>query len=137
MRYKFDMAKDHEAPRVRYLCVEEAGFNYLADVDWSKINPYWIVARDRDDEIVGCIQAMHGLPMSRLDHMAIDSILENRERSRVAHGLIHRSLALMRAAGSSLCISGIEEGQLDWLRQVGKRGGIVVCRGVFIAKRLR
>lgn len=137
MRYKVDIARNHEAPRIRFLCVEDAGYGYLADADWSDLGSYWLVARDRDDEIVGCIQAIHGLPMARLDYLAIDSILEIRERARVAHALIHRSLALMRAGGASVCISGVAQEQLDWLRQVGKRGGTVVCSGHFIAKRLR
>ena len=42
--------------------------------DWAGIYPYWLVA-EREDQVIGALQILHGRPAGRLEFLGLDPTL--------------------------------------------------------------
>ena len=69
------LAEDSEAEDVRYI-LEQVG-QIPNGLDWSRVYPCWLVA-ELNGVICGCIQVLHGFPLSHIGFWAVLPGYQNR-----------------------------------------------------------
>ena len=127
------LATNADGPRIGEL-VLGAGFD-VHGLDWSIVAPYWLVAEE-DDEVVGCVQVCPGLPMGRLELMALDEDLTHRQQAVIVKGLLEQGAAVLHLGGSQLAAGLISFDAKAWKRILKKRGCVIIANGNMFAKTL-
>lgn len=109
---------------------------HFADLDWTDIYPYWLVA-EKGGEIVGCLNVALSKPVGRLDLLAIDESLSSHARGKAVRGLIMQGIATLKADGAQVALS-IVPFELKSFKRVLKKhfGSEVVEQGNAIITRL-
>lgn len=120
-----------DGPRIGEL-VAAGGFDVIG-LDWTLIEPYWLVA-DTDEEIVGCLQVLPGRPVGRLELLAADDSLTHRERARVLKALVEQGMATLQLAGAQLATGMVPFENKAYKRLLKKRGAVVIASGNMLAK---
>lgn len=127
---KIRLAVNNDAQRIKELADKGA------DLDWSDIYPYWLVA-EKDGVVVGCLNVALSKPIGILDQLAIDESLNPHARARAVKALIEQGRATLRAAGASASISLIPFELRSYKRALKKHfGAEVVNQGNVIMARL-
>ncbi len=127
------IASDDDGPRIGELGREQ-GFP-IDDIDWSRVNPYWLVAED-DGRIIGALQFCLALPMGWLEMMFINQELSHRERAQTVKALVERGLLALKAFGAQLAMGSVSLEMKSFKRIMKRRGGVVLSSGSLMAKRL-
>ena len=129
------LADDTDSAAVRAL-IADSGYDYLLDLDWTRVAPWWLLAILRDQP-VGCIQMGASLPIGRLEYLCISRRLGHADRARTAYQLMHFGMAYLRQTGCSM-VQGIVGAPYEgWVSRLVRRGGVVVVSGDMVARRLR
>lgn len=122
------LARDDEGNRVRELA-ESVGFK--ADLDWDRVYPYWLVAIEFG-EIVGTIQVCPGLPVGRLEVLAIDPSLRERHRKLLVRHLLVAGLHTLKALGAGAAIGAIPDEMGDYLEWLEGKGAVVIEQATLV-----
>ena len=129
------VAGEKDGPIVQAL-VADSGYDYLRDLDWSRVSPWWLIAI-LDGKPAGCIQIAASLPIGRMEYLCIRRMLSHRDRAKVAHALSWRAMAYLRGMGCGM-VQGIVGAPYEgWVKRMVKRGARVVVSGDMVARRLR
>ncbi len=127
------LATNADGPQIGEL-VLVAGFD-VHGLDWSNIEPYWLVA-DEDDEVVGCVQVLPGLPIGRLELLALDEDLTHRQQAVIVRDLLEHGAATLTLGGAQLAAGLIPFTHKTYKRILKKRGCVVIATGNMLAKPL-
>lgn len=92
-------ACDADAPAIRALL--NANDCYTEDLDWSHIEPYWLVA-EHEGRIVGVVNVLPGLPLGFMDQLVV---LPNYIGSGVGLSLGFAAEKILRLHGCSGYVS--------------------------------
>lgn len=128
------LATDDDGPRIQAL-VEAAGFA-IANVEWTRLYPHWIVAQNGTG-VKGCLQVCPGRPIGRLEMLAVDEEATPVERARVVYALLNQGCDTLAEYGSQLSMGSIPFRFKAYKKCLKKRGCVVVNQGNLMAKRLR
>lgn len=127
------MGRNADGQRIGKL-VWEAGYK-MEGVDWSDIEPYWLVAAN-NGELIGCLEVCPGKPIGRLELLGIDNALSHRLKAETAKALVLRGMAILRAGGSQFSSCLVPDEYKGYLKIIKRRGGVVTGKGNMIEKRL-
>lgn len=133
MTYSIRIASDQDAPDIRRL-VTAAGFD-VQGLAWARVNPNWLVA-ENGVGIVGCLQVCPGLPIGRLEMLALDETLDPVSRARAGRMLAIQGCATLKACGAEAAMCMVPFELQSYKRILKKRGAVVVNRGNILVKRL-
>lgn len=136
MKVELRFAHDSDGPRVAEIA-QACGFVFEGyEVDWSRLEPYWIVATI-DERIVAALQVLPAYPIGRIDYLMIDPELGMRERAVTARRITDRAQDVLRLAGCPLAGSTINpEEDASYLRVAERRGWVVWNHVVSVVKRM-
>ncbi len=133
------MAKNEDGPEVEDLVLRGGGFGNFEDwrINWSDIEPYWLLAEERGDPTpLGVIQFLAGKPIARLEMLSIDPNLPLRTRAMVAKELVHAGQLMARLHGSE-CLSGHIPHEMKGYQKVAeRRGWVPLADGLMNYKRI-
>jgi len=127
------VAKNADGPRIGELG-QAQGFP-IEGLDWSDIEPYWLVA-ESEGIVVGAIQLCLAKPFGWLEMLFIDRTLTQQGQAKVMKALVGRGLVSIAAFGAQLALGTVSSSQPAWRRILKRRGGVVLQSGSLLAKRL-
>lgn len=104
-------------------------------LDWSNIEPYWIVACDVRD-IVGALQVCPGRPVGRLEMLAVHPGLAPRARAETVKALALQGMATLRLHGSGIAAFLVPFELRAYKNALKKRGAVVAELGHIMYRRL-
>lgn len=117
-----------------YKLITDAGFA-LQGVDFSDLYPYWLVA-ENGVGVVGCLQVLVGKPIGRMELMAADYHLSQRDRAKVLKLLVETGEETLRQGGSQLVSGVVSFKNPGFKRLLKKRGAVVATSGNLMVARL-
>lgn len=130
---KVRRATNADAPRVQQLA-EQSGFVFPF-LDWTQIEPYWVVA-EYDGEIIACAQFCPGKPIARLEVLSYDLNLSLTLRGLAIRNLYALSNAMARGVGAQ-AVSGMVPFRLKQYQNFLKgRGAVSTAQGHFMIRRI-
>ena len=93
-------AKNDDGPTIGKMA-ERQGFGFENwTLNWTDIEPYWVVVEDDEHTIIGAIQFSPGKPFACLEFMVLEPELSTKQKIAVADMLVGASIALARIQGS-------------------------------------
>ncbi len=96
-----------EGQIIRLLMIASGMVDILHGWD-SPLAPYWLLAA-RQGEVIGALQVCYGIPMCRLDILALDPNLTKRERAQVILALGRAAVQLCVDYGATVLVTTINE----------------------------
>lgn len=130
------MALNEDGPVVGALVEQLLDGVDLGDVDWSKVNPNWLVAV-WEDRIVGCIQVVLGHPFGCLEFMAVEPGLPSRVKTMAVKGLVYTGASTLVYAGCQFAAGMVPFEMKSYLKVLKKRGAVPAFKGQTFLKRLQ
>ncbi len=129
------IAKNSEGGVVREL-VRESGFapESLAMLDWTDIEPYWIVAEN--GKICGCLQVTVSKPIGRLEYLATDDALNFQQKARVVKKLLETGCNMIGQAGVHMLSGTVPFKYKGYKRMLKRRGAVITNQGNVFLKRV-
>ena len=127
------LATNADGPEIGEL-VEAGGFR-VDGIDWSDIEPYWLVA-ENGAGIIGCLQVLPGKPIGRIEFLVVDEGLSHRERALVSKALGIQGYATLKMAGSQAASNLVNFKDKGFKRILKRRGARVMASGNMFLKRL-
>lgn len=119
-------AKDSDAEAIQAL-LQTDGLS-LVGGDWTGIGRTWLVAREKDG-IKACIAYHPGIPIARLDFLAIDKEVTGLSKARLVRDILEAALAVCALHGSSF-VAGVVPFYLEeYGAFLAKRGGKQINEG--------
>jgi len=136
MRAQVVAGRNEDGGRIKEL-VMNSGFapETIDFLDWSDIEPYWLVAR-LENGIVGCIQWAIAKPIGRIEYLSTEEDLAHIQRARVVKALLETSLSVLTQAGCQLASGTVPFGYKSYARLLKKRGAVKQAQGNVFIKRL-
>lgn len=129
------VAKNSDGERISEL-VRQAGFDIPnLDLDWTQIEPYWLVA-EHEGSVIGCIQTCPGRPIGRLEMLAIDPEVTGHLKGETVRELLVSGLTTLRLSGAQLACGMVPFDMKSYKRVLKKRGAVIIADGNMLAKRL-
>ncbi len=127
------MATDDEGTIIRDLTATKQ----MHQLDWSRVNPYWLVATMKD-QIVGAMHFALGLPIGRLEMLVHNEGLDNHDRSTVIRALILHGIKSHYQMGASAIIMAVPFGAKKMKKILRDRlGAEILDQSHIVFKRLR
>jgi len=127
------MATDDEGTIIRDLTAQEQ----MRQLDWSRVNPYWLVAIIKD-QIVGAIHFALGLPIGRLEMLVYNEGLDTHDRSTVIRALILHGIKSHYKMGASGIMIAVPFGEKKIKKILRDRlGGEIIDSANIVFKGLR
>ena len=96
-------ATNDDGPRISEL-VSQMGFA-VEGLNWSNVRPSWLVA-EIEGEIVGCVQALIGRPVGRLEFLSTSPKASPGEKFQIVLALIAHGLAMLQG-GLGALLTGV------------------------------
>ncbi len=128
----FRLAEDSEGETLKNLC-NLVGYNIPGD--WSRVHPYWIVA-ESNGLILGAIQVCPGLPVGRLEFLAVEPEVSSHLRGRLVRGLVLHGSATLKRMGADGAAGSVPFEMKSYKRVLKKRGAVMIMSGNTFMKRL-
>ena len=120
------LAKNADGKRIQQL-VEDNGFPSWDFLDWTDIEPYWLVAEDKD--IIGCVQTVLAKPVGRLEYIAVERTLSHMQKARALKMLIKQASLTLSLSGVNV-VGGTVGFDNKGLKKIYKRrGAVTVMQG--------
>lgn len=132
---RIEIALDEHAPRIKKL-VLASGVHSIEDLAFNKVFPFWLVAW-RGTRIVGAIQTCPGLPIGRLELLAVDRSLPHRFRAQATKALLMQGLSVLLQHGCEAASGMIPFEAKAYKRLLKKRGAVVILSGNTMMFRLQ
>lgn len=126
------MAENIDGEKIGEL-VKSNGFNI--DVDWSNIHPFWLKATYKD-EIIGCVQVLHGRPIGRIEMLAVKETLKHTQKAQLAWRLGVAGMAILHSGGAELACAVVPFTNKYLKNAIKKRGGKISTQGNIIFMRI-
>ncbi len=126
------LATNDDGGRIQEL-LTEGGFT-VEGLDWSDIEPYWLVAEE--EQIIGCIQIILAKPVGWLEFLGLEPSLGKKRKARAMKALVSHGAALLKGFGAQLAMGTVPEDLESYLTVLRHRGAVVTSRAVIVAKRL-
>ena len=128
------LARNDEAEIIRLLVSEFHNYDF-SDINWASIEPYWLAA-EYDGEIIGCLQAMHGLPFGVIGFLSFIDSLNPMQTARASKLLIGTAISSLTMAGVSALFTAVpfEQKQFKklikkhWYGEVYKPANVMIKR---------
>jgi hypothetical protein len=137
MKTNLRWALDADGPRVAELATACGLVFEGFEIDWSRLEPYWLVA-EINDIVVAAIQVLPAFPIGRIDYLLVDPTLSKRTRAVAVKRITDHGTALLRLSGCQIAGSEISQKRNDdYLRVAIRRGWVVLSKTYSIVKRLR
>lgn len=128
------LAENADGERIGNL-VQSEGFYATAQMDWSDIEPHWIVA-EMEGKILGVIQMCPGKPMGRVETLVIDPQVEGREKAMMVKSLVSAAVVAMEQYGAQMATGFVPHDLKSYRNVLKKRGAVPVDHGALYAFRL-
>ncbi len=130
------LAKNADGPAIAMLRAA-CGYRDADWLDWSDIEPHWIVACDVHD-IVGALSVCPGKPFGRLEMLAVHPGLAPRRRAECVKALVLQGMATLRLYGAQIEAHLIPFGDefASYKNILKKRGAVIVESGHIMYRRL-
>ena len=128
------LARDADGSAIAGLA-RRGGFE-IDGLDWSDIEPYWLVAGDRE-RIIGALQIILGKPIGWLEILVVDKELDHRMTAIAVKALVERGMTLLAGFGASAVMGSVPDDLRDYMDVIERRGGVTQSHGTLFSKRLR
>jgi hypothetical protein len=128
------MAKNSDGNKIKDLA-RDNDFDGLDHLDWSDIEPYWLVAWQHG-EIVGAVEVLPGKPVGRVEYLSVDQTLSKIQAARILQKLLIQAMATLKVSACQ-AMMGIVPFSNKGLKRIYKnRGGWVCATGNMLVKRI-
>ena len=97
----------------------------LPGVDWSEVNPYWLIATV-DDDVVGCCQVLIAKPFGFLDFIFVRKSVNFKFRAIAVRKLLQQGIRTLEVAGCSYAggfVSEKNHKMMDVVEKIAKPVG--------------
>lgn len=97
----------------------------LPGVDWSQVNPYWLIATV-DDDVIGCCQVLIAKPFGFLDFIFVRKSAKFKFRAIAIRKLLQQGIRTLEVAGCSYAGGFVSEKNakmMDVVQQIAKPVG--------------
>lgn len=132
---KCRMAKNAEGAVVGDLA-ERCGYDFKGwDIDWSDIEPFWVVA-EVFGVMVGAVQVLPGKPVGRIEILCIEPEIQGMERALVVRTLTDFGQLVLRESGSQAAAGIIPFKMKSYKRVAKRRGWLVLVSGNLMFRRV-
>lgn len=128
------LALDTAAPEIQRIL--SANGIELPGADWSRVFPSWLIATV-NDEVVGCLMVMPAKPVSFMEFLAVDPVVNFKLRAIAIRKLIMAALATAMQNGSSYAACPVDEANEKFAGVLEKIGSISIRRVRVWTKRLK
>lgn len=119
-------ARDDEAEQIQALLGQDGLF--LKGGNWQGIGRTWLVARE-GERVVACVAVHNGIPLARLDFMAIDNGIRGLSKARLVAAILEAAFAVVALNGASFVSGMVSYLEPDFGEVIAKRGGTVLNEG--------
>lgn len=128
------LAKNEEGPQLERLLL---GMQFgLEGLDWSDIEPYWLVAED-EGRIIGCVQIILGKPMGWLEFLSVAQDLGKKRKAIVVRELaVNQGPALLKGFGAQVAMGTVPDELQSYIEVLVNRGIRNTGHGFVMAKRV-
>ena len=127
-------AKEGEGPEIQAI-LQADGWNPLNELDWSKCETSWFVA-ERDGLLLGAVQVCMGIPVARLEMLAIDPLLSQSERAIVMRDLMAHAQLAAKMFGATAVSFMIGDDMTGFQYIVTRRGAVRISTGGIFIRRI-
>jgi N-acetylglutamate synthase-like GNAT family acetyltransferase len=127
------LATNDDGKVIQNLC-RACGFVELDRADWTDIAPFWVVA-EQEGRIVGALQVCDAKPVGRLEFMAVNPMLPDLDRSRVARLLGQYGDHVLKRRGIAYSCFHVAFEDKAMKRALKRRGAVVMQSGNLMLKR--
>lgn len=128
------LARNDEGNEVSDL-VNKSGFK-IDGLDWSNIHPFWLVATDSEDKIVGCVQVCISRPIGMVELLSIDLDVTPIERAVIVKSLLIAATLTLKKGGAQLASGMVPFEMKAYKKILKKRGCVTIASGNLMVKRL-
>ena len=127
-------AKEGEGPEIQAI-LHADGWSPLTELDWTLAGTSWKVA-ERQGLILGAVQVCLGIPVARLEMLAIDPLLPQSERAIVMRDLMAHAQMAAKVYGATAVSFMIGNNLPGFQHIVERRGAVCVSQGSIYMKRI-
>lgn len=108
----------------------------LAQADWSKVFPHWLIA-GVDEEVVGCCQLAISQPVGYVEFMFVRPSAPFKLRAIALRKLMMQSILTLKAAGCSYVGGIVSQSNRKFADVIGKLGFVKAFPADLYAKKLK
>lgn len=128
------LAKNEEGTEI-YDLVRENGFK-IDGLDWSDIYPFWLVAENKEEKIIGCLQVCVSRPIGHIEMLSVKPDVIPMEKAIVVKSLLIAATITLKKGGAQLASGMIPFEMKSYKKLLKKRGCVVIASGNLMVKRL-
>jgi|TARA_Y100000310_G_scaffold225674_1_gene227748 hypothetical protein len=115
--------------------LEESGYWWATECDWSEPAPFWLVA-EMGGAVIATLQTIYAKPVCRAEFLAVDPGIRKIDRAMAIKALSLQAWAGFNACGADFAAFMVNEGDTSWQRILERHGAFVIDSGPLMMRRL-
>jgi N-acetylglutamate synthase-like GNAT family acetyltransferase len=127
-------ATNADGPAIAAL-MDSCGYD-AKGLDWSAIEPYWIVSEEAG-QVIGCAQVAYSKPMARVDMVGVSYELGAHRAAAVYRDLLVFAIAAMRDFGAQTAIGFVPFERRNIVKFYRRFGALPCAQGNMIELRFQ